>query len=105
MEAIKIMELKQQINNDPNTNSRIEAEQGILIVRVVPNSPADKAGLRAGDVIQEMGDRPVTDAQEIVQILEKNDIGSNIAIEVLRNGRTLQLTVRPEALPPLTENQ
>jgi S1-C subfamily serine protease len=97
-------ELKQQINNDPNTNTRIEAEQGILVVRVVPNSPADQAELRAGDVIQEMDDRPVTDAQEIIQILEKNGIGSNIAIEVLRNGRSLRLTVRPEALPPLTES-
>jgi S1-C subfamily serine protease len=96
-------ELKQQINNDPNTNARIEAEQGILVVRVVPNSPADRAGLRAGDVIQKMGDRPVTDAQEIIQILEKNGIGSNIAIEVLHNGQIVQLTVRPEALLPLAE--
>ncbi|RAM48752.1 MAG: peptidase S1 [Hapalosiphonaceae cyanobacterium JJU2] len=95
-------EIKQRINNYPNSNIRIEAERGLLIARVIPDSPAARAGLRVGDVIQEINNQPVTNADEILQILDKNGVGSNLQIEVLRNRQTLQFTVRPEPLPPQT---
>jgi hypothetical protein len=38
----------------------------------------------------------------LLQILDKNGVGSNLQIEALRNGQTLQFTVRPEALPSQT---
>jgi Do/DeqQ family serine protease len=98
-------ELKQQINNNPNSDIRIEADRGLLIARVVPNSPAARAGLRAGDVIQSVSNRPVTNADELIQTLEQNGVGNDLPIEVLRNGQTVQVTVRPEPLPPLSETQ
>ncbi|OUL36887.1 peptidase S1 [Nostoc sp. T09] len=98
-------EIKQRLNNSPNTNIRIQADQGILIARVVPRSPADRAGLRAGDVIQRINNQSVTTADEIQQILQNSGIGSNLPIEVQRNGQTLQLTVRPEPLPSPTNTQ
>lgn len=41
-------ELKQRINDSQSGNIQVQADRGILIVRVVPGSPADRAGLRAG---------------------------------------------------------
>ncbi|MBF2018812.1 MAG: trypsin-like peptidase domain-containing protein [Hydrococcus sp. C42_A2020_068] len=96
-------ELKQQINSAPNSDIRIEADRGLLIARVVPNSPAARAGLRAGDVIQSVGNRPVANADELIRTLEQNGVGNNLPIEVLRNGQTVQVTVRPEPLPPLAK--
>ncbi|MBW4563855.1 MAG: trypsin-like peptidase domain-containing protein [Mojavia pulchra JT2-VF2] len=91
-------EVKQRINNYPNSNTRIVADQGILIVRVIPNSPAARIGLRPGDVIQAINNQPVTTSEEIQQILEKNGL-NNLQIQVLRNGQNLQFTVQPEPLP------
>jgi S1-C subfamily serine protease len=98
-------EIKQRINNYPNSNIRIVADQGILIVRVIPNSPAGRIGLRSGDVIQEINNQSVTTTEEIQQILEKNGLNNNLQIEVVRNGQNLQFTVQPQPLPPPINNQ
>lgn len=92
-------EVKQRINNYPNSNVRILADQGILIIRVVPNSPAARIGLRPGDVILRINNQPVTTSEEVQQILEKNGLNNNLQIQVLRNAQNLVFTVKPEPLP------
>jgi S1-C subfamily serine protease len=79
---------------------QVQADDGILIVRVVPNSPADEAGLQAGDVIQEIDNQSVTEAETVQQLVEANGVDNPLLLEVQRNGETLELTVRPEPLPP-----
>jgi serine protease Do len=95
-------EVKQRINNLPNSNINVQADQGILVVRVVPGSPADRAGLRAGDVIQQINNQSVTTADGVQELIEKSGVGSNVQIQLQRNDKTVQLTVRPEPLPKKT---
>ncbi|PSN20489.1 serine protease [filamentous cyanobacterium CCP5] len=92
-------ELKQQLNNDPNSPLTVEAEEGVLIVRVVPNSPAAAAGLRAGDVIQSVGGEAIEDSQAVQSAVETSKVGQNLAVEVLRNGQTRTVNVRPGTVP------
>lgn len=92
-------ELKEQINRDPNSGLTVNQEQGILIVKVMPDSPAAAGGLRAGDVIQKINGELVADASAVQQQVEASRVGSTLQVEVIRNGQMLNVSVRPGAIP------
>lgn len=92
-------ELKQNINSNPNSGLTVEEDGGVLIVKVMANSPADKGGLRAGDVIEKINNQPVTSAEEVQKAVEDTQVGNNLQLELRRDRKTIQVTVRPGAFP------
>jgi Do/DeqQ family serine protease len=92
-------DVKQTINNNPNSGLSVTADQGVLIAKVMPNSPAAKAGVRAGDVIDRINGQPVKTADEVQQKVELSGVDSNLHLQVQRNGQPLNLTVHTTQLP------
>ncbi len=92
-------EIRQQINQDPNIRIPIEAEEGVLIARVLPNSPAARAGLRPGDVIRQIGTRAIANADEVRQLVEQAGVGGQLQVQIQRQGQTLSFTLQPELFP------
>ncbi|MFN6528138.1 HhoA/HhoB/HtrA family serine endopeptidase [Nostoc sp. ChiSLP03a] len=92
-------QLKQNINSDPNSGLSVNEDKGVLVVKVVPNSPAAKAGIRAGDVIQTLGGQAVTDASSVQRAVENSQVGSDLRMELRRNGQNLNIAVQPGAFP------
>jgi Do/DeqQ family serine protease len=90
-------ELKQELKRQKNLD--VNAESGILIVDVVPNSPADRAGLRSGDVIQEIEGNDITKADEVQQAVAKTDVGEKLNLGLLRDRKQLNLEVTVGVLP------
>jgi serine protease DegQ len=66
---------------------------GALVQAVVPNSAAAKAGLRAGDVIVELGGTPVRSVEDLLAVLRKHKPGDRVPVKVSRNGKTVTLDV------------
>jgi S1-C subfamily serine protease len=91
---------KENINRDPNSPITVEADSGVLIARVMPNSPAAQGGLRAGDVITEIAGQPVKESEAVQQAVEQSSIGQNLALTIQRGGQQQTITVRPGSLPP-----
>jgi C-terminal processing protease CtpA/Prc len=78
------------------SSSRGGQEEGVEVLRVLPGSPAARAGLRTGDVITRVGRRHVEDFHDLVNALSRNQQGERVSFQVERNGRerTLRLTPR-----------
>ncbi len=80
------------------TNLNVQDEEGILVVEVLPNSPANRAGLRPGDILLNVGGQDVTKAEEVQQRVEAVGIGEDLRLQIRRDGQVQTVTVQPEAL-------
>ena len=75
----------------------VRGDKGLFVKMVVENSPAEKAGLKAGDVILEVEGTRVSDVGDLVDVLHDN-AGKTVSIQVVRDKseRTLSATLEPE---------
>jgi len=66
---------------------------GVLITEVAPNGPAAQAGLKAGDVMVQVGQHAVTDVVSLREALVKLKPGENVAVRIYRGSQQLTVTV------------
>jgi len=76
-------------------------EAGVLVGRVEPESPADRAGVRVGDVITHVDGEPVGSTFDVVRAVGGKKAGEIVAIELVRDGRveTLSAAVAEREVP------
>ncbi|MBE9046181.1 trypsin-like peptidase domain-containing protein [Pleurocapsales cyanobacterium LEGE 10410] len=86
-------ELARTNNQNPNSPFTIPEVEGVLVVRVLPNTPAEAAGLRLGDVILDIDGQAITDAGQLQAIVEGSGLDKNLQFTVKRGNRTLKLRV------------
>jgi len=65
-------------------------KNGALVQGVTPNSPADKAGIKLGDVIRSLDGKPVKSNKELVDSVAGRKVGSSVKVEILRNNAVKQ---------------
>ncbi|RBY90992.1 S1C family serine protease [Blastococcus sp. TF02A-30] len=77
---------------------RTGRRRGLRIVDVVPGAPADRAGLKPGDLVLEAGRRPVADAQSLQRLLFAEAIGQALPMTVHRRGAMVDVLTVPVEL-------
>ncbi|MEM1367135.1 MAG: HhoA/HhoB/HtrA family serine endopeptidase [Cyanobacteria bacterium P01_H01_bin.15] len=90
---------RKELNKSPDLQFKIGEDAGVLVVRVVEGSPAERGGFQPGDVIQKVGGAAVTTAVEVQEQVDASTIGDSLTVEVLRNQKVEVLTVRPGVFP------
>jgi S1-C subfamily serine protease len=93
-------EMRDRINQDSEINVKISAEQGVMIVRVLPNTPAEAAGLKRGDLVRRVNNTDILDVADVQAQVENSGLNSPLKVEVVRAGKPQTIEVKPTALPP-----
>ena len=82
----------------PHARARLGRSGGIEVVEVAAGSPAQRAGLRAEDLIVELGGHAVERVDDIQRLMSYDAIGQQLEVKVLRGDRWLDLRVAPVEL-------
>ena len=98
-------EVKKEINADPNSGLSVKSESGVLIAKVVPSSPAEQSGLRAGDIIESIDGKAVKSSEAIQEAVDSSQIGRSLKMGVDRNGQSVSLDVRAGQFPAQSSQQ
>ena len=72
----------------------LDRQRGAVVTQVTPGSAADKAGLKAGDVVVDVNGRPMRNALDVRNSIGLLRVGEQVKIKVLRNGKTVSLTAK-----------
>tara|TARA_B100000579_G_scaffold1554_1_gene1239 strand:+ start:718 stop:1863 length:1146 start_codon:yes stop_codon:yes gene_type:complete len=89
-------------NQDPNALIFLPERSGALVQSVIPQSPAEEGGLRRGDLVINAQGNEINDPRSLLLQVENAQIGKPFALEVLRNNKEINLSIRPAALPGIS---
>jgi serine protease Do len=85
----------QEISPELSTSLSLDEITGVLVSRVEKNTPAEKAGLLAGDVILEVNNQKIDDVAKFRIVIADSPIGVRVPLKIIRDGRerTVQVTL------------
>jgi S1-C subfamily serine protease len=91
-------EIALENNNDPNALFQIPEINGVLVVKVLPNTAASVAGMRRGDAILEVNGEVIRDANQLQDVMENSRVSKQIQVRILRDGKNQLVKVTPKDL-------
>ncbi len=83
----------QSISPDIAAAYNLPVKWGAYVTEVTSNTPAGKGGLQADDIIIQIGDTPIDETHSYINVLFQHKPGDQVTVQVLRNGKKLDLQV------------
>jgi serine protease Do len=77
----------QDVTEEMAAGLKMKGHEGALVGDVFPGEPADKAGIKTGDVIVEIVGKPVRNTHDLLRIVAALPVGKKVAVKILRDGR------------------
>ena len=73
---------------------KLDKPRGALVASVADNSPSDKAGIKAGDIILEFNGVLIKEMRELPKIVAQTEVGKNVEVKVWRNGKEISKKIK-----------
>jgi membrane-associated protease RseP (regulator of RpoE activity) len=77
----------------------VPRDRGVLVVRVEPEKPAQRAGVQVGDVVVGVGGEPVSAPRDLIGVVRSAPAGKTLVLAIVREGKRLEIEVVPEGEP------
>jgi serine protease Do len=95
----------QRITPDLKDKLGLKDKKGALVADIPPDGPADKAGIKRGDVIVSFDEKEIKEMKDLPYIVASTPVGKTVTVEVIRKGRTKSIqveigTLEEEKEPP-----
>lgn len=84
----------QEIDSERAKALKLHEEGGVEITVVEPDSPAEKAGLKVGDVVLRYNGQPVEGNEQFARLVRETPAGRDVKVDISRSGMTQTVTVR-----------
>ena len=97
--GVRIRDLSEQEMDDLSTRHGIREGFGVVIVEVMEDTPAARAGVRAGDIVVAFEGRPVTETRLLTRLIAAAPIDRDVRLTVLRSSGRKALPVRLVNMP------
>jgi serine protease DegQ len=94
----------QDITTEVADSFDMKSSQGALIAGVLRGGPADRAGIRPGDILIAVGNKPVQDSSSLLQLISALKPGDEATLRLLREHTELQIKVRADRRPVRPRN-
>jgi S1-C subfamily serine protease len=85
--------------NATNAECRLPETNGVVVVEVMPGSPAERGGLRPCDLIEKVGSTDVDNPSEVQVAVDQGQVGQSLNLQVQRGTSQLNLKLQPAELP------
>ncbi|TDY02988.1 DegQ family serine endoprotease [Thiohalophilus thiocyanatoxydans] len=95
--------LIQDVNRELAESFGMKKPMGAVVLQVVPDSPADKAGFREGDVVVEFAGKTIHRQSDLPLAVASYPVGKEAKVKIIREGKKRTLTVKTGELPPEEE--
>ena len=97
-------EIAAEVEQDKGDQLKLKDQVGVLIMRVLPDSPAAAAGLQPGDLIQKIKDKPIATAEDVQDQVALCQVGMPLPMSILREGKSQTIEVIPGEFPTSEES-
>jgi len=77
----------------------VKIDHGVVVNKIYPNSPAQKYGLKEGDIIIKCNNESISSASDLQKVVISSKVGSEIRLTVIRDGKEIILKVITEKMP------
>ncbi|UCC94850.1 MAG: Do family serine endopeptidase [Candidatus Omnitrophota bacterium] len=84
----------QDLNEDLRNYFGIKETEGVIVIRLMKDSPADKSGFKEGDLILTFDDKSVKATRDLVRMVSSTEVGTTAPVKILRDGKEIILKVK-----------